>query len=149
MTQLSRIYFVYGTLRPGSRYWPNIGEMISDYEPAYIDGYELYDLPDDAYPAILPGNGRVFGDLLFVRLGYEEVVREIVDDIEEFDSQDPGSLFLRRPVDATRLRSPESAVVPAETYIFNPSRKPVLQKHGVAVPDGDWREFVTQGEGIS
>ena len=143
-----RIYFVYGTLRPGSRYWSNVAAMIADYAPAFVDGFELYDIPGEGYPAILPGHGRVFGDLLFVRHGYEAKVVEIVDEIEEYDPSDPGSLFLRRPVEAVRMREPDEGAVPAETYVFNPSRKPVLQRDGVEVPDGDWREFVAQRDGV-
>ncbi len=148
MTRFSRIYFVYGTLRPGSRYWSNIEALVSDYQPAFLDGYELYDLPD-GYPAILPGHGRVFGDLLFIRHGYEEQWVTLADEIEEYDPTDPGSLYLRRPVEATRLRAANANAVPAETYVFNPSRKPCLLRRGTPVPDGDWREFVALRDGVS
>src|SRR4051812_15277301 len=64
--------FVYGTLRPpqantaveDSRYFSAIAEFVLAHEPASLIGAELYDL--GSYPAAIPGEGRLVGDLLQV-----------------------------------------------------------------------------------
>lgn len=145
---LTRAYFAYGTLRPGSRYWPTVAPFVEQYDPAFVEGFELFDLPD-GYPAILPGVGRVFGDLLYVRFGDEAEMARVVDEIEDYDPADPGSLYLRRPVTVTRLRSMNLPRVPADTYIFNPHRSAYVKAKGVKVPGGDWREFVALRDGAA
>ena len=146
MTSFARAYFAYGTLRPGSRYWTNVAAYVAQYDPAYIDGFDLYDLPE-GYPAIVAGTGRVFGDLLYVRTGEELAMARVADDIEDFDEGDPGSLYLRRQVLVTRLRGPQLPAVPAVTYVFNPHREATVEARGVRVPEGDWREFVAERDG--
>lgn len=64
--------FVYGTLRPpragtppaDSKYYPEIAEQILAHQPATLTYAELYDL--GAYPAAVPGDGVIRGDLLEV-----------------------------------------------------------------------------------
>jgi gamma-glutamylcyclotransferase (GGCT)/AIG2-like uncharacterized protein YtfP len=78
------LIFVYGTLRPprpgtaaaDSRFYPHIAPYIRSATPACLPDAELYNL--GAYPALKPGQGVVYGDLLEV----EPVVVEITDRIE-------------------------------------------------------------------
>lgn len=148
MTMTARALFVYGTLRPGGRYWANIERCIEQYDPAMIEGFQLWDLPD-GYPAIVSGNGRVFGDLLYITSGYEQEITRIADEIEEYDPDDSSSLFLRESVNAIRLRLPDRRPVPAQTYVFNPQRQSYLRQSATEVPDGDWRAFVAVRDGTS
>ena len=134
----TRAIFVYGTLRPGGKFWANISEFIEHYDPGLLTGYELWDL-DDGYPAIVPGSGMVFGDILYVRTGKETEVLLAADDIERFKPDDPGSLYLRQQVTVARLRDPNGVPVPAHVYIFNSAHRPYLIKHGRELPNGVWR----------
>jgi gamma-glutamylcyclotransferase (GGCT)/AIG2-like uncharacterized protein YtfP len=54
--------FVYGTLKPGLRYYSvaQKGGTFTQAE-AYLEGFELYHLEPENYPAIVPGRGRVYG----------------------------------------------------------------------------------------
>jgi gamma-glutamylcyclotransferase (GGCT)/AIG2-like uncharacterized protein YtfP len=62
--------FVYGTLRPPRpdtpaddvRYYPQIAAAIRHHTPATLTGATLYDM--GPYPALVPGEGVVRGDLL-------------------------------------------------------------------------------------
>ena len=137
MNTLPRTLFVYGTLRPGGRYWTNIAHLIEDYAPASLSGFDIYHLAD-GYPAIVDGNGEVFGDLLFIHSGREPAVWKIVDDIEQYRPGDASSLYLREPVKAKRLRAPTLAPVAAQAYVYNPERAAYLQEHGTLLPEGEW-----------
>ncbi|MCX6050140.1 MAG: gamma-glutamylcyclotransferase [Chloroflexi bacterium] len=80
----SETLFVYGTLRPpqadtaaeDSRYFPAIAEHVLAHQPATVNNAELYDL--GSYPAALPGEGALIGDLLQV----EPAAIPIADRIE-------------------------------------------------------------------
>lgn len=137
MTHLARTLFVYGTLRPGGRYWANISPFVEQYDPALLTGHDLWHL-EDGYPAATAGSGMVFGDLLYVKFGREDELFTIADEIEQFDRDDEGSLYLRTEVTVARLRNPNGPPVPAETYIFNPAHRPYLLQHGRELPNGEW-----------
>jgi gamma-glutamylcyclotransferase (GGCT)/AIG2-like uncharacterized protein YtfP len=54
--------FVYGTLKPGGRYHyiaQNAG--LKDQKEAYLEGFDLYHLEPENYPALIEGPGRVYG----------------------------------------------------------------------------------------
>ena len=133
-----RIYFVYGTLRPGGRYWANVEPYVAGYEPARVDGLVLYHLPE-GYPAAVPGSGIVFGDLLFIRSGSERVARDVMDEIESYDPRDEeDSLYLRRQVNVRPLRG-FIEFIPSWAYIYHPNRQLTLTDASV-VASGDWRD---------
>lgn len=137
MSRVPRALFVYGTLRPGGRYWANIAEEIEQYTPAMVSGFDLYHL-SNGYPAMVDGDSEVFGDLLFIHSGREADVLRITDEIEQYVPGDSASLYVRREVLAIRLTSPEAPKIPVDTYIFNPAHKPYLLKNGTHVPGGEW-----------
>jgi gamma-glutamylaminecyclotransferase len=76
--------FVYGTLRPpqsntpvdDSRYFSSIADHVLAHQPASVAGADLYDL--GSYPAAIPGQGTLVGDLLQV----ESAALSIADRIE-------------------------------------------------------------------
>lgn len=76
--------FVYGTLRPpqadttpaDSRYYPTIASYIRSHQPATLHAAALYSL--GTYPAAIPGQGNIEGDLLYV----DEGALPIADRIE-------------------------------------------------------------------
>jgi gamma-glutamylcyclotransferase (GGCT)/AIG2-like uncharacterized protein YtfP len=54
--------FVYGTLKPGGRYHfvaQEAGLIIQ--EEAYLEGFDLYHLEPENYPALIEGQGNVYG----------------------------------------------------------------------------------------
>ena len=54
--------FVYGTLKPGLRYH-YLAEQAGTFikKEAYLDGFDLYHLEPENYPALVVGTGRVHG----------------------------------------------------------------------------------------
>lgn len=59
---LNRI-FVYGTLKPGGRNY-FLAKGVTHTEPAYLEGYDLVHFEPERYPAMIPGEGRVYGVVL-------------------------------------------------------------------------------------
>ncbi len=86
MTQPISDLFVYGTLKPGgSNYFLAKGVIHS--ESAQLDGYNLLHFDPEGYPAIVPGEGRVYG----VVLTFEdnEAALPALDALEGLDSNPP------------------------------------------------------------
>lgn len=144
MTDL-RTLFVYGSLRPGGYYWPTIRDYIAQYDPALLTGYELWQL-DDGYPAAIPGQEGVFGDLLYIRQGFEAKFFKVTDEIEQYSPQDPSSLFVRMETTAARLKRPDGPPIPTHAYVFNPAHRPYLNAHGKRMPFAEWSQFDGESE---
>lgn len=143
----ARAYFVYGTLRPGGRYWRNVSEFIEHYEPGLLAGHALHHLPE-GYPAIVKDPKRqVFGDLLFVRSQCETLVQDILDELEGYEQPGEANLYERVTVEVMRLRA-DRAVVVVDTYLYAPGRHEHLRTAGELVESGDWREFVATREDL-
>lgn len=124
--------FVYGTLRPGEKNYPEYLQGKTRQEiPGCVTG-RLHFVRDGGYPYLTPGAGRVRGEIAFLRAeNYDEVLHDL-DRLEEYDPQNEAdSVYLRRPVIAELA---DGRHLKVWTYYWNES-----QIHGEPVPDGDFR----------
>lgn len=58
--------FVYGTLKPGGRNY-HLARGVTHTEPGYLENYSLVHFEPEGYPAMVPGEGRVYGVVLSFR----------------------------------------------------------------------------------
>ena len=57
--------FVYGSLREGFfNYDIYLKGKVKSIRPAEISGFELYHMPYKGYPAVLPGNSTIVGEVV-------------------------------------------------------------------------------------
>lgn len=81
------LLFTYGLLRSGFQLNKLVGGLSRFYSTGYIEGYDMQSL--GSYPAAVPGPGRIWGELYWVRSdelrridvvedGYERVEVEVV-----------------------------------------------------------------------
>ncbi len=132
--------FVYGTLRPPRadtppddvRYYPRIAEYIQSHTPATLNGAQLYDL--GAFPAVVPGEGIVQGDLIQV----DPTALPIADRIEGHPA------FYRRAAVTV-----QTASGPATAWIYWAPDGLILGKPRIG--NGDWlrRGEASQAEAAS
>lgn len=125
--------FVYGTLKPGGRYWPEFCEgKVGEPVPAKIRG-ELYDL-HVGYPGLkLRGDGWVRGFLLsfkteadFLRLDY----------LEGFDPDRPypENEYIRLKVECY---TPDGEPF-GEVWTYEMTDATMQRCKGTLIPDGHW-----------
>ncbi|AEV16929.1 MAG: gamma-glutamylcyclotransferase [Thermus sp.] len=81
--------FVYGTLKRGERNHPLVAEGVKRVLPGYVEGFALYHLPPGgarpyAYPAMVPGEGRVYGEVLFLPQEALPLLDALEDEGEEY-----------------------------------------------------------------
>ncbi|MGK0618725.1 gamma-glutamylcyclotransferase family protein [Meiothermus cerbereus] len=129
--------FVYGTLKQGERNFSvsrQAGWVRS--ELAYIEGFRLFHIPQGdlrpyAYPGVVQGEGRVFGEVQwFADLSH---ALELLDALE-----DEGSEYLRIPTTAYLYRQ---AAQPCAVWLYTyPSLQAVQSVSGIWLPEGVWRE---------
>ncbi len=126
--------FVYGTLRPGGRYYRKLCAARTPRAlPAYVRG-RLYHLAA-GYPALAPGDQWVRGDIL--SFDDNTLLRDI-DALEEYDPAGPphANVYHRTPVDAYDADARLIATV--DTY-----RMPMTtieRMGGVWISSGTWPE---------
>lgn len=63
--------FAYGTLKRGERNHPLVEGWVVKALPGYVEGFRLYHLAEGPsrpypYPGMVPGEGRVYGEVLFL-----------------------------------------------------------------------------------
>ncbi|WP_297446841.1 gamma-glutamylcyclotransferase family protein [Desulfurobacterium sp.] len=124
-----QLLFVYGTLMSG--FSANV--FLSDNQfigYGVLYGARLLHL-DEGYPAVVDGDGRVFGELYQV----DTLTLKAIDFFEAFPEK---SLYIRtiRPV---RLL-PYGDFVDAWVYILNPCF--IDSKSYIEIPGGNWRDFL-------
>ena len=80
--------FVYGTLKPGLRYHPVAQQGGAfEKEEAFLEGFELYHLHPENYPALIPGKDKVYGWIYT----YKNIDKALVhlDELEGLHLQPP------------------------------------------------------------
>ena len=122
--------FVYGTLRKGDCRFGVLKECECIAEEAYLDEFFMVSL--GGFPGILPGKGRVRGEVYDVN----EETLSILDGIEGYREDDPKNSLYTRQVVQTFLANGEK-VGDCFTYIFNASRSSRERKFNV-IESGDW-----------
>ena len=137
LLEMSSSCFVYGTLKPGERNYhvAQRGGTFSE-EEGFIDGFQLFHLHPENYPAILPGDGRVQGYLLTYK--DMDTAMPFLDELEGTHFDPP---LYERVVTTVQPHG-----VPAYVYIYCDKSRCSLPTATV-VESGVWKP-VTSEEGL-
>jgi gamma-glutamylcyclotransferase (GGCT)/AIG2-like uncharacterized protein YtfP len=126
--------FVYGTLMSGMRNHHLIKPYLKRIISGKTDGI-LYDLPY-GYPAIIPGNSIVCGEIMELRDPGEAL--EVLDRLEDYHGKESYCNLYNRIIQVVETRDGER--LPAYLYIWG--RPNELGELGTIVQDGDWRVLI-------
>lgn len=125
--------FVYGTLRSGEKNYPRFlaGRTTSEF-PGTVAG-ELFFVRDGGYPYLIPGSGRVRGELMVLAPSQYAATLASLDTLEEYDPRDEAhSVYLRRTA-SVRLDNGGERL--AWVYYWN-----LPEVMGEPVVSGDFRD---------
>jgi gamma-glutamylcyclotransferase (GGCT)/AIG2-like uncharacterized protein YtfP len=126
--------FVYGTLKPGGRYHYIAKDAgLNHQEESYLEGFDLYHLEPENYPALVEGQNRVYG----WRFGFEDMSRGLaaLDELEGIHLVPPE---YRR----VKARSqPDNVEV--WVYVYNNLER--LKASVYLLPDGIWQASAAPG----
>ena len=136
--------FVYGTLKSNEQNHRHALESgLLEVVPAFIEGYALYDLEPEHYPALTQGKGRAYGRvwgevLTFVDLEHALLRLDWLEAIQENPPE------YRREEAFAKLDS--GGKVRVYLYLYNFT----LERPGATfVPSGVWRGQFTPRRGSS
>lgn len=132
--------WVYGSLMEGSfNYEPALDQGIISRTPACVRA-NLYHQTKKGYPAIIPGDNWVYGELLELRDFENLIVR--LDEIENFTEADCDNEYNRI---LTATFQPETGITD-EAYVYWYGRQDLNtpENPAVFIPGGDWREFTNR-----
>jgi gamma-glutamylcyclotransferase (GGCT)/AIG2-like uncharacterized protein YtfP len=128
--------FVYGTLKPGNRYYRRycIGKTIE--ERSAIAYGQLYHLPTLGYPAMIAGFDRVYGFLL----SFSDA--EILEQLDDLEGYNPTRLPIQNEYDRTQIEvfdaeNPDISLGWAWVYLKSVDRVQALS--GILLPNGCWQ----------
>jgi gamma-glutamylcyclotransferase (GGCT)/AIG2-like uncharacterized protein YtfP len=135
---MPNLVFVYGTLRTGQSNYGIVADWVRSARPATIEGM-LYHLPTYGFPAVVPGRGTVYGEVL----EFTDFAKALaaMDDLEEY--RGPGEdNFYERIVVCARLQ--DGSEVECYAYVFPVSRQNWLRSDAEYIPGGDWVEYINR-----
>lgn len=93
----------------------------------------LYHLPE-GYPALLPGNETVVGEIMEP---VDEDLLQTLDWLEDYDEQGSDNLYTR---ELRSVLTDDGEKATCWIYIYNNER--YAREKGTLVPGGDWRKFM-------
>jgi gamma-glutamylcyclotransferase (GGCT)/AIG2-like uncharacterized protein YtfP len=130
--------FVYGTLRKGDSRFGVLDDSKCIAKVAHADGFEMLHL--GGFPGIVPGNGRIVGEVYEI----DEDTLARLDSIEGYREDDPKhSLYIRQEIDAYyedggTIPGPSGAGGEILTYVYNEDRSRGYKRDREVVESGDW-----------
>lgn len=138
--------FVYGTLREGGtgHAWLKRTNPVGT-TTAYTPG-RLFHLPTSGLPAMVPGSipeslppgpGWVAGE--FIGYEGEEELESALENLDPLEGVTEGRC--ERKLVPVLLESGQ--IYTAWAYVFPVERVPRLEREGLELPDGDWRQYLS------
>ncbi|NLM57530.1 MAG: gamma-glutamylcyclotransferase [Clostridium sp.] len=129
--------FVYRTLMKDFQYYKIYLEgRIKHITPGRTYGL-LYHLPE-GYPALLPGNEIIEGEVMEP---VDEDLLKALDMLEDYDESSSNNLYVR---EMRTITTEDGQEVNCWIYIFADER--YAKENGIYVPNGNWRKFMERRE---
>lgn len=137
--RIRRKIFVYGSLRTGFfNYEKYLKGKVIKSELGRVKG-TLYHMPKKGYPALVQGDGFVYGEVMTI-LDYEKTIEDM-DVMEGYlGPLNENNEYNRVEMDVEILgkNSPEKCYV----YYYNRDKEEDFKKDSILIEDGNWRNFM-------
>lgn len=121
-------FFVYGTLKVDGRFSYLLDKYRIQSTDAEITGFTLLDFGE--FPGIIKGKGNIKGELHQYK--NPEIVKNIMDRIEGYDSERDDGLYIRRKT----MVDCKTHKIEASTYIYNHK----VPKNTKVIVNGIWKK---------
>lgn len=130
--------WVYGSLMEGFyNYQKALVGQIEERVPAWIYG-RLYHQTKKGYPAILPGEDRIYGELLTI-LDFQATIEKL-DMIEDYRGDGYRNEYERKITSVIHLKDEKTESAYVYWYGWDDIDTP--ENPSVYIPSGDWREYM-------
>jgi gamma-glutamylcyclotransferase (GGCT)/AIG2-like uncharacterized protein YtfP len=127
--------FVYGTLMKGfSNYRRYLEGRVKRITPGKTYGL-LYHLPE-GYPALLPGNEEITGEIMEP---IDEELLKMLDELEDYDETGNNNLYNREVREILTVNGEKT-----DCWIYVYTDEKYAKENGILIPGGDWRKFIME-----
>ncbi|WP_042274976.1 gamma-glutamylcyclotransferase family protein [Faecalimicrobium dakarense] len=132
--------FVYGSLRSDMFNYKKLLEgKVSNVVKGCING-ELFHLDNKGYPAVIPGNKKIQGELMEL-IDFDKSL-EGLDELERYsEDNNINCEYLRKEVD---VFLEDGSTEKAYYYEYNPKANINLNDKTIPVLSGDWKEYMSK-----
>lgn len=135
--------FVYGSLREGFfNYDKYLKGKVNSIRPAKIENMVVYHMPYKGYPAIQPGDGIVYGEIMEIKPEIYDETMAAMDKMEGFISENnPENEYHKTLLDVEDLNTglKEKCYV----YFYNKDIDGKFNDEAEFVNHGDWVKHMT------
>lgn len=134
--------FVYGSLREGFfNYDLYLKGKVKSIRLAKITGFELYHMPYKGYPAVLPGNNTIIGEVVEIEDYNYDSTLKAMDEMEGFLGEgNPNNEYTRKLV-KVKLTDDES-YEECYSYFYNKDIDEKFQDEAIYIENGDWKHYM-------
>ncbi|GAA0743212.1 gamma-glutamylcyclotransferase family protein [Clostridium oceanicum] len=135
--------FVYGTLMEDFyNYDKYLKDQVITLEKATFKG-KLYHMPKKGYPALLPGNDDILGEIITIKNWDENL--NLMDKMEHFFGEnDSSNEYNRKVIEVKISKDNEIITEKAYSYLYNLSEKDKenFKDEFIYIPSGNWRDYM-------
>lgn len=130
--------FVYGSLRSDMfNYNKLLKGKVSKVFKGKING-ELFHLENKGYPAVIPGNSTIVGELMELK-DFDKTLKEL-DELENYrEDNNINCEYLRKVID---VKLEDGSNEKAYYYEYNPKSNINKNDKLIPVQSGDWKEYM-------
>lgn len=134
--------FVYGSLREGFfNYDKYLSGKVSEKKDASLKNMRLYHMPYKGYPAIIPGEDVVLGEIIVINEEDYEATVAAMDEMEGFISEgNPKNEYHKVILEVENLQTKEKEN--CFVYFYNKNKDKSFDSESVYIQDGDWKKYM-------
>ena len=130
--------FVYGSLREGFfNYDKYLKGKVNSIKPAKINNMTVYHMPYKGYPAIMKGEGTVYGEIMEIKPEMYDETMSAMDEMEGFIRENnPQNEYEKTILEVEHLD--DGKTEKCYVYFYNKDIDPKFEDQSVFVTHGDW-----------
>lgn len=136
--------FVYGSLRKDFfNYNKYLKGKVISIKNGKIDNMNVYHMPYKGYPALLNGNGTVYGEIIEINSKIYDETISAIDAMEGFISKNnPKNEYEKILIDVENIDDKKTEQCYA--YFYNKHIDPHFINKSIPVYHGDWKKYMNE-----
>ncbi len=138
--------FVYGSLREGFfNYDKYLKGKVNSIKPAKINNMIVYHMPYKGYPAIMKGEGIVYGEIMEIKPEIYDETMSAMDKMEGFISKNnPQNEYEKTILEVEHID--DGKTEKCYVYFYNKDIDPKFEDESVFVAHGDWAKHMNNNK---
>ncbi|MEG0857310.1 MAG: gamma-glutamylcyclotransferase family protein [Terrisporobacter sp.] len=135
-------FFVYGSLREGFfNYDKYLDGKVSKKIDAQLNDMSLYHMPYKGYPAIIPGENTILGEIIVINKDDYEETMKAMDEMEGFISENnPENEYHKVLLEVENIETKEKQK--CFVYFYNKDKDEKFDNEAVYVCHGNWKKHM-------